>query len=69
MSLNLMLDKDETVLLTPCLAGTTGALYQAIPPKSSPKGRAGLDENNDYSRPLRAVPWPDEPNYFKSALW
>lgn len=59
MSLNSMLDKDESVLLTPCLAGTTGPLYQTFPPKSSPKGPAGLDENN----------CADESNYFKSALW
>ena len=69
MSLNSMLDKDESALLTPCLAGTTGPLYQAFPPKSSPKGPAGLDENNEYPRPLRAVPCADESNYFKSALW
>lgn len=62
------MDKDESAPLTR-LAGTTGSLYQAFPPKSSPKGPAGLDENNDYSRPMRAVPCADESNYFKSALW
>ena len=69
MTLNFMLDEDKSALLTPCLAGTTGRLYQAFQPKSSPKGPAGLDEINDDPQPLQTVPCADESNYFKSALW
>ena len=63
-----MVDTDESALITPCLAGTTGCLYQAFLPKSSPKGHTGLDENNDDT-PLQIIPCAEESNYFKSALW
>ncbi|MCJ1341977.1 hypothetical protein MMC31_000156 [Peltigera leucophlebia] len=60
-----MVDTDECAPLKPCLAGTTGCLYQAFPPKSSPKGHAELDDDALQ----QTIPCAKESNYFKSALW